>query len=170
MILSALQRNLIRSAACALLPICLAWPQVLCAQDSTATLTEITFEKASVNQESREGYVTLEWQTVPDATRYEVIDEQGTVVFSGGTSKAFLSGLDNGTYRFQLRAYDKFDSLIAESSKVAEVEVQHWPMQLVGLLFFIGLAVVLAVAGVLIIGARVAETESSEGGLEAAQS
>lgn len=102
----------------------------------------------------REGYLSLEWNRVPDATRYEVVDSRGVVAYSGSQNQAFLSGLADGNYLYNVRAYNASDIVIATSKVPAKVTVRHWPAALVAVLFSVGLIVVLAVVIVIVMGTR----------------
>lgn len=120
----------------------------------------IAFTQTAFDQ-IREGYVTLEWNAVANAERYEVIDEQDTIVFSGVVTEAFLSGLSDGGYQYHVRAYDASGNVIASTKTPAQVQVDHWPMSMVALLFGVGFIVVLAVAVVLFQGARRENAEAT---------
>lgn len=100
-----------------------------------------------------EGYFSLEWNPVEGAARYEVRDATGDLAYSGALPQAFLSGLADGEYQYHVRAFSASGEVLAVSTEAARAKVQHWSMGLVWTLFFTGLAVVLAVAGVLIAGA-----------------
>lgn len=137
------------------LPVCLFMlgVQFASAQSPGRADGDLAFEQATY-QQVREGYFTLKWNPIAKAVRYEVVDRENVVAFNGTTNQAFLSGLEDGEYRYRVRAFDKSGALLAESSQPAEVLVDHWSMQLVSILFAVGLVVVLAVAIVLVIGAN----------------
>ena len=127
--------------------------QVAFAQDTGQPDRDLAFEQVSF-QQMREGYFTLRWNPIAGAIRYEVVDQNNVVMLSGSTIEAFLSGLEDGEYRYRVRAFDASGTLLAESSQTADVQVEHWSMRLVSTLFAIGFIVVLAVAMVLIVGTK----------------
>lgn len=107
-----------------------------------------------LHEDVREGYVTLEWNEIDDARRYELIDSDGALVYSGPLPQAFLSGLSDGSYQYSVRALSGTNEIIASSEAPAVVKVEHWPMRYVVVLFLVGLVVVIAVVVVIVRGAQ----------------
>ena len=125
----------------------------LLAQERSGESSQVLAFAATDLGEVREGYLTLQWNDVTGAERYEVFDSQGRVAYSGSLPKAFLSGLSDGTYRYSVRAVSESDAIIAVSKESAVVNVSHWPMRYVVVLFSVGLIVVVTVAIVIVRGA-----------------
>ncbi|MCC9601211.1 hypothetical protein LOC67_11700 [Stieleria sp. JC731] len=108
---------------------------------------------------TREGYVTLTWSAVPDATRYEVFDDDGLVMYSGVFPQAFISGLPDGVYRYHVRAFSADGTELARSVDATDVTVSHWPYYMVWLLFAVGFIVTVAVVTVIVVGERWSEND-----------
>lgn len=134
-----------------------------------ADATEIEFTESRWDP-MREGYATLEWNRVDGAAEYELLDSIGSVVYRGVLTKAFLSGLPDGRYQYHVRAIDENNQVLASSTVAAELQVEHWSTPLFLSLFAIGLVVVLAVAAVLISGAKLVEPNHGAEAAEATQS
>ncbi len=109
----------------------------------------------------REGHVTLRWQRLEIAAGYEVLDEDGRVVYQGVAGEAFLSGLPDGEHSFLVHGIDAEGTVVARAEEPIVVVVKHWPLSQAIALFIVGLIVVLAVMGVLLRGA-------AEGGVNVA--
>lgn len=112
----------------------------------------IAFE-SGLHEGVREGYVTLRWNSVRDAAEYEVFDREHKSYYRGVMPEAFISGLSDGTYGFQVRATDGAGSIIATANPTTVV-VQHWPLSYAIGLFAIGFAVVMGILLVIVQGAR----------------
>lgn len=103
---------------------------------------------------AREGYASLRWNAVAEATEYRLSDAQGKVLYRGEFPQAFVSGLPDGTHEYRVQANDAYGNLLAESSRPAILRVAHWPMsQAIGS-FLVGLVVFAALVGVIIRGQR----------------
>lgn len=100
----------------------------------------------------REGYFTLSWNALPDAAEYHVTRSDGQSVYRGPLPEAFVSGLSDGSYQYNVQASNKNGSVIATSDTPAVVVVEHWSLQLALLLFSCGLAVFLTLVGLIIKG------------------
>ena len=113
--------------------------------------------------EVRAGHVTLSWEPLAAAgpfgnesdreIEYRVRDESGAVLYRGDFPRAFISGLPDGTHRFELDAFDGDGNLVASAAEPASVEVSHWPMHYAWASFGAGLVVVTTLLFVIIGGA-----------------
>ncbi|TWT75226.1 hypothetical protein [Allorhodopirellula solitaria] len=105
----------------------------------------------------RAGYVTLEWNDILDEAEFEssylVKDGEGTTYYRGHLPMAFISGLPDGEYRFDVWAVDSEGSILARGSGPAVVRVEHWSLTQAMSLFVIGLVVFLILVGVIVHGA-----------------
>lgn len=126
---------------------------LLAADDPSASQGVIAFTP-DVHENLREGYVTLNWSAVDGADSYEVIDEDQHPVYRGALPQSFISGLADGTYRYQVRARDDAGEIIASSVDPATVTVKHWPLSYALSLFVVGLLVVIGVVTVIARGVR----------------
>lgn len=125
---------------------------------------ELSFAKTEFD-ESRAGHLTLEWNRLAGAARYRVTDAAGATMYVGVHERAFVSGLPDGEYQFQVAALDQEDRPLAVSSIPATVVVRHWPLSYAVGLFACGLVVVCAVLAVIVRGAL--STSNSPNGLDA---
>ena len=103
-------------------------------------------------QDVREGHVTLRWERREGVAGYEVLDQDGRMIYQGVASEAFLSGLPDGEHQFVVRGIDSEGRTIAQADAPIVVEVKHWPLAQALVLFVIGLVVVLSVMGVILRG------------------
>lgn len=101
---------------------------------------------------AREGYVSLSWDPIENAAQYEVLDSNQRSQYRGTFPQAFISGLSDGRHRFEVIAYDRSNHVIARSGTAAELTVEHWSLRRALILFFIGLAVFIAIIAVILIG------------------
>ncbi|TWT61389.1 hypothetical protein [Rubinisphaera italica] len=101
----------------------------------------------------REGYIDLRWNAVEGAAEYQVVENDGLVVFRGAFPQAMISGLANGEYSYQVKALNAQGKLIAQSNEPALITVDHWPLWQALSLFSVGLIVFLAIIFVIIQGA-----------------
>ena len=113
--------------------------------------SELAFHKTEFPV-AREGFVFLSWDKVANAVQYEVIDSEQRNQYRGVFPQAFISGLSNGNHRFEVIAYDPSNQVIARSGQPAELVVEHWSLRRAFILFFIGLAVFMAIIAVILIG------------------
>ncbi|WP_145344000.1 hypothetical protein [Rosistilla ulvae] len=100
----------------------------------------------------QEGYLTLRWNEVAEATEYQVIDDTGLSRYRGLFPEAFISGLADGTYRFNVRALDSDGNELARSTVPASVEVKHWSLSFSLMLLSCGMVVFLAIIGLIVVG------------------
>ncbi|WP_345689355.1 hypothetical protein [Novipirellula caenicola] len=114
------------------------------AQDrgSDAAQQTLAFEKTEFPV-NHEGYVSLNWNEVPEASEYVLLDDSQRIQYRGAFPVAFVSGLSDGTYPFHAQARNADGDVIAATQVPAVVVVQHWPMAYAAGLFFVGLAVFL---------------------------
>lgn len=100
------------------------------------------------------GYGTLTWNALSDANTYVIrrADDERQIYYEGALSRAFVSGLPDGEYRFHVEAWDATSTLIARSSQPAVVQVQHFSMLTTWILFSIGLVVVVSVLWIIVRG------------------
>lgn len=119
--------------------------------------TTLAFEQTRF-AEVRAGHVTLSWVPLAEngtdrEIEYRVRDESGAVLYRGDFPRAFISGLPDGTHRFELDAFDGDGDLVASAAEPALVEVSHWPMRYAWASFGAGLVVVTTLLFVIIGGA-----------------
>lgn len=126
---------------------------------SAASVPAILEFETSVFDEVREGYVSLAWNSVPDAAGYRVTDSAGGTVYKGEFNQAFISGLTDGSHEFSLTALDVDGDPMEMGVPVAIVNVSHWPMWQAMTSLGIG-----AVVFVLLIGAIVHGTIAAASG------
>ncbi|WP_146530254.1 hypothetical protein [Novipirellula artificiosorum] len=119
----------------------------------------LAFEE-TVFDDVREGYVSLAWNPVEGASEYIVTEHGGVTPYRGAFRKAFVSGLADGTYRYQVRAYDESGTLLLESTTDAVVQVNHWPLWQAIALFVMGLLLFLTLISVIVLGASSSGRES----------
>lgn len=155
-------------------------PQPSRATESAAAVAEsipaaeksmLAFEQTRF-AEVRAGHVTLAWQPLPVAGQpengadpeieYRVRDESGAVLYRGEFPRAFISGLPDGTHRFDLDAFDGDGNLVASAAEPALVEVSHWPMPYAWASFAAGSVVVATLLFVIIGGALKSRREQLE--------
>ncbi|WP_339745513.1 hypothetical protein [uncultured Rubinisphaera sp.] len=130
-------------------------------QSPSSEKTQIEFVQKKY-ESVREGYIDLRWNAIEGATQYEVVENDGLVVFRGAFPQAMISGLANGKYSYQVKALNSEGELIAQSNQPALVTVEHWSLwQAIGL-FSIGLIVFLAIIFVIIQGALATRESRSE--------
>ena len=145
---------------------------------SAAEPSTLAFEQTRFT-EVRAGHVTLAWQPLPVAGQplpvsgqpangadpeieYRVRDESGAVLYRGEFPRAFISGLPDGTHRFDLDAFDGDGNLVASAAEPALVEVSHWPMPYAWASFAAGSVVVATLLFVIIGGALKSRREQLE--------
>lgn len=100
----------------------------------------------------REGYFSLRWNTLPDAAEYRMTTADGRSVYRGRLPQAFVSGLADGTYEYQVDALDADGQVIATSATLAVVEVEHWSLGLALSLLACGFAVFVIVVALIVKG------------------
>lgn len=118
-----------------------------------------------------EGYVSLQWDDIlsdrMSASRYQVYDQDNSVVYRGSLPMAFVSGLADGEYEFWVEAIDADGKLLARSTEPARVEVEHWSLSQAMLLFGIGLTVFLFLVAVIVHGTLSQGTRSDRSSAQA---
>lgn len=132
----------------------------------------LEFHKARFNI-AREGYVSLSWDSLDTAgldgaagqdggaIQYEVIDAAQRSHYRGAFPNAFISGLSDGQHSFQVIAYNEAQQVVARSNVPAELTVEHWSLRRALTLFFIGLAVFIAIIAVIVIGSWTSPIETT---------
>ncbi|TWU18823.1 hypothetical protein Poly21_09890 [Allorhodopirellula heiligendammensis] len=114
----------------------------------------------------REGYVSLEWNdvlgseslhkdggnTLATDASYMVWDERGTVYYRGHLPMAFVSGLPDGDYQFDVAVAARDGQILRHADEPAIVMVRHWSMPQAMSLFTVGLVVFLALIAVIVHG------------------
>ncbi|WP_442506395.1 hypothetical protein SH528x_005238 [Novipirellula sp. SH528] len=111
---------------------------------------------------NKEGYLSLNWNKVPGASEYVLLDAEQRVQYRGAFPVAFVSGLSNGTYPFHVQAKDADGDVIATTQIPAVVVVRHWPLTYAVGLFSVGLAVFLVLVFLITWGSWRAPPESDE--------
>lgn len=113
---------------------------------------ELSSSKSGV---SNDGHVKLEWGVAGDAgTQYELQqagDEsfgEAKVIYQGPDRASFVSGLENGTYFFRVRAQGQ------DWSNVMKLEVAHHSLTFTFVLLGLGGIVFLCTAGMVLYGVR----------------
>ncbi len=110
----------------------------------------------------REGYVTLRWSEHPRTSLYRLVESNGTIYYEGPNTEAFLSGLEDGEYRFLVEALDSDGSVLLRSSFEEGLIVEHWSSKLVLTLLGTGGLVVSILALLIVWGSRLS-SNSPEG-------
>ncbi|WP_146597564.1 hypothetical protein [Novipirellula galeiformis] len=111
----------------------------------------LAFEETSFSL-NKEGYLSLRWNEISDATQYILVDQQQRELYRGAFPVAFVSGLSDGTHPFHVQALDADGSVIATTRDPAVVVVEHWPMRYAIGLFVVGLAVFVTLLALIVRG------------------
>jgi len=104
----------------------------------TDSVPKLPFKETEFDT-TKAGHVALEWKDVEEAVEYVVVDNHGDEVYRGPLPRAFVSGLSDGHYSYQVTAYDEYGEVLAKSDVAAEITVEHWPLQYALGLFAVGL-------------------------------
>lgn len=89
-----------------------------------------------------------------DLTAVAEFNPTSRLVYQGTLPVAFVSGLSDGIYRYEVHAMDDSGQVIAKSGVPATVAVMHWPLEQAAGLLIIGAIVFLAVVVVIASGTR----------------
>jgi hypothetical protein len=129
------------------------------AEQSSRSDQKLQFESVPTSP-VREGYLKFSWNAVAGAVDYEVRAADGLSYYRGAALQAFVSGLSDGEYQFQVSAIDGSGEILANSD-TATVVVQHWPLANALSLFAVGLLVVISILVVIIRGTSRAKDDAS---------
>lgn len=111
--------------------------------------------------------MTLQWNAVREASAYELVrSDLEAPIYSGPFTQAFVSGMPDGQYSFDVRALAPSGETLAESTRPARVRVDHWPLGLVAALFGVGLIAAVSVIVVIIRGAWTGRNSKMDGSAE----
>lgn len=127
-------------------------------EPSAAPSTAISLAfKQTEFQPARAGYVSLQWNDVLSSSTsggtYVVRDQHDTIFYRGRLPMAFVSGLPDGEYRFDVSVMDADGNINLRSGEPAVLRVEHWSLIQALSLFAIGSIVFLTLIGVIVYGA-----------------
>lgn len=154
----------------AIVSLLLALTDPLCSQASAAALGPPDAFEVSASSDLATGNVQLTWRppegvdastprsdepiAASSRVHYEVEETRGddvVTINAGHYQRAALSGREDGTYAYRVRAID-VDGRPGAWSHAIEAHVAHHPLWLALLLFSTGAFVFLATAGLIVIG------------------
>lgn len=117
------------------------------------------FFKGGSSIKSHAGYITLAWTSAEGGAVYE-IEEKGkrnshaaTVIYRGKGKKIFISGLENGGYRYRVRSIGD-DGSLSPWSQPLILQVKHHSIERALFLFFLGMIIFAVTCYVIIRGSR----------------
>lgn len=110
----------------------------------------------------QEGYLTLNWNEIPEAAEYELFNSEGLVLYRGLFPEAFVSGLRDGSYQFHVRALDRDGNLLAQTESAATVNVKHWSLPFALSLLACGAVVFVVLIALIVVGTSANATERVE--------
>lgn len=84
--------------------------------------------------------------------RYQVTDDQDRQSYQGPFTQAFVSGLSDGEFAFNVTALNADGDVIANSSQPAQLTVRHWSLTQAIALMSVGFVVFVSVVVVIIRG------------------
>lgn len=151
--------NLRKAAIWRCLPLflCMAQAGSVCGQEPSSpnavTADPVLAFKTRDLGQVNEGYVELAWNEIKGTAEYQVIDDQDRIYYRGPQPQAFISGLDDGTFRYLVVAVDADGNILARATEPAIVEVAHWPLAQALALMIVGAIVFVAIAVTITLGA-----------------